>query len=228
MAIFSRKPKPVSDAAVGTLVCQARGCINHTGLQCGYVDKRGRTCAGIFCPTHRGVVNGVVYCRRHASTVRALGENAHDRLALPDVDNRGPSLVNWIAGELDRRVRALLVSVAHGDERVLIDSDVSLAYDHKRRPRWERSWKLVETTGLVLKIAIHVDEREDALVTVRVGNEMVAQGVPPWIARRHSGEDLDPDVDRLRRELFYRFLEENISEAVSRLRDRADHPTWVA
>ena len=48
------------------------------------------------------------------------------------------------------------------------------------------------------------------------------------IARRHTGETLDPDVDRLRRELFYRFLEENISDAVKRMRERTDHPTWVA
>jgi len=63
---------------------------------------------------------------------------------------------------------------------------------------------------------------------VRVGNEMVAQGIPPWIARRHAGEDIDPHVDQLRRELFYRFLEENIVEALRRLRERSSHPNWVA
>jgi len=228
MVLFTRRRKPSSDPLVGTLMCQARGCHNNTALPCSYIDKRGRECGGAYCPRHRGVVNDAVYCRRHAGTMRALGETAHVRLGLPDIDNRGPSLVNWIAGELDERVRALLTEVAQGDERVLLDGDVTLAYDHRRRPRWERSWKLVENTGVVLKVAIHVDEREDALVTVRVGHEMVAQGVPPWIARRHTGENLDPDVDRLRRELFYRFLEENISEAVKRLRERSDHPTWVA
>jgi hypothetical protein len=228
MALFHRKQKVSLQPILGTLLCQARGCKNHTAMACSYVDKRGRTCSGVFCPAHWGVVNGDVYCRRHASTVRALGENARDRLGLPDVDNRGPSLVNWIAAELDGRLRALLTDMSHADERVLVETDVSLAYDTHRRPRWERSWKLVETTGVVLKVGIHVDERDDALVTVRVGNEMVAQGIPPWIARRHAGEDIDPHVDQLRRELFYRFLEENISEALRRLRERSNHPTWVA
>jgi hypothetical protein len=228
MPILHRKQKPTFTPLVGTLKCQARGCPNHTAMRCAYVDKRGRECNGIFCPAHWGVINGAVYCRRHANTVRALGDNGRDRRGLPDVDNRGPSLVNWIAREIDDQVRGLLGTVAHGDERVLVDTDVALAYDHHRRPRWERSWKLVETTGLVLKVAIHVDERDDALVTVRVGHEMVAQGVPPWIARRHTGEDIDPELDRLRRELFYRFLEENIREAVKQLRERADRPSWVA
>lgn len=227
MAIFKKKrakPEPM----VGTLQCQARGCSNHTAMTCEYVDKRGRPCQSAFCPGHWSVVGGVVFCRRHASTIRAIGENALDRMAWPDVDNRGPSLVNWISRELDERVRSLLTDVAEGEERVIVDRTVGLAYDHRRRPRWERAWKLVETTGLVMKVAIQVDESEDALVTVRVGNEMVAQGIPPWIARRHSGEDLDPDVDRLRRELFHRFLEENICEGVKRLRARSDRPSWVA
>lgn len=227
MPLFKRRQQTV-EQPVGMLMCQARGCVNHTALRCGYVDRRGRTCRGTFCPQHRGAVRGVVYCRRHANTMLALGDSVHNQLMLPDVDNRGPSLVNWIAAELDHRVRALLGTVAEGDERVLFDAGVSLAYDQTRRPRWERSWKLVESTGLVLKVSINVDEREDALVSVRVGNELVAQGVPPWIARRHTGEILDPDVDRLRRELFYKFLEENISDAVVRVREQVDNPTWVA
>lgn len=228
MSLLRRKQQPPPEPLAGTLPCQARGCANHTALRCGYVDKRGHECTGAFCPAHWGVAGGIVYCRRHANTLRALGENGRDGRALPDVDNRGPSLVNWIARDLDARVRSLLDDVAEDGERVLVDADVTMAYDHRRRPRWERSWKLVETTGLALKIAINVDDRDDALVTVRVGNEMVAQGIPPWIARRHTGEQLDPDVDRLRRELFNRFLEENISEAVRRLRDRAKRATWVA
>lgn len=228
MPFFNRKRKQTLTPVMGTLLCQARGCHNPTALQCSYIDKRGRACTGVFCPAHWGVVDGDVYCRRHASTMRALGEAASDRRGLPDVDNRGPSLVNWIADQLDSHLRQMLTDASHGDERILVEKDVKLAYDAHRRPRWERSWKLVESTGMVLKVGIQVDERDDAMVTVRVGSEMVAQGVPPWIARRHSGAEIDPDVDRLRRELFYRFLEENIQDAVRRMRLRVDSPTWVA
>jgi hypothetical protein len=223
-----RKRRAAPQPVLGTLACDARGCSNQTAMRCEYVDKRGRACRSAFCPAHWSIVGGLVFCRRHGSTIKAIGENALDIMGWPDIDNRAPSLVNWIARELDDRVRGLLDEVIEGEERILVDRTVGMAYDQDRRRRWERSWKLVETTGLVMKISISVDEREDALVSVRVGKDTVAQGVPPWIARRHSGEDLDPDVDRLRRELFYRFLEENIRAAVDRLRGHTLRPSWVA
>lgn len=231
MKIFSRKAEPSSAAQNGARspqLCHARGCVNDNAARCSYVDRRGRLCNGLYCPAHREQIEGSVYCRRHAGTVRALGDDGRSRFGLPDLDNRGPSLVNWIASDIDDRVRALLDQVARPGERVLVDDEVILAYDHERRPRWERSWKLVETTGLVLKVSIQVDEREDPLVTVRVGHEMVAKGVPPWIARRKQGHEVPDSVDRSQRQLFYRFLQENITTAVHRLRERADHPTWVA
>jgi hypothetical protein len=227
MKIFTRKPAPPSQP-VGTELCQARGCANYTALPCAYIDRRGRTCRGVFCPAHHSVVNGAVYCRRHAGTIRAIGDAARDTRTLPDLENRAPSLVNWIADDLDTRVRSLLDAVRRGDEKVLVDQEVAVAYDHQRQPRWERSWKLVDVTGLVLKVSIQVDDREDALVTVRVGHEMVAKGVPPWISRRQDKAEANSAVDRSQRQLFYRFLEENITAAVHRLRERADHPTWVA
>jgi hypothetical protein len=227
MKIFGRKPAPPS-LPVGTELCQARGCANYTALRCSYIDRRGRRCGGVFCPAHHELIDGAVYCRRHAGTIRAIGDAAHDTRSLPDLGNRAPSLVNWIAQDLDDRIRTLLESVRRPQEKVLVDDEVAMAYDHQRRPRWERSWKLIDATGLVLKVSIQVDDREDALVAVRVGHEMVAKGVPPWISRRGDQVEANSPVDRSQRQLFYRFLEENITAAVHRLRERADHPTWVA
>jgi len=229
MKLFNHKPDASTvRPRTSTRLCQARGCVSYDAEPCAYVDRRGRHCDALFCPTHHEVIDGAVFCRRHAGTLRALGEKGQERFGLPDVDNRGPSLVNWIARDLDDRVRALLESVARPGETVVVEPEVTMAYDVERRPRWERSWKLVEHTGLVLKVTINVHQHEDALVTVRVGREMVAKGIPPWIVRRRDGDRLPESAERAQRQLFYRFLEENITVAVHRLRQRADHPTWVA
>ena len=226
MKLFTRKAEPPETGTAHW--CQARGCVNQTAERCRYVDRRGRRCAAVFCPSHHERVGKDVYCRRHAGTIRALGETGRDRNLLPDLENRGPSLVNWIASDIDERVRSLLEEVARPGERVLAEDEVVLAYDQGRRPRWERSWRLVEATGLVLKVAISVMEDEDPLVMVKVGHEMVAKGVPPWIARRAKDPEITEAADRSQRQLFYRFLQENITVAVHRLRQRADNPTWVA
>lgn len=218
-------PQPTFEAPTSTLLCQARDCTSHNAVRCAYRDRRGRVCPGQFCPRHSAAVDGVTYCRRHASTMRALGGAGQERFGLPDLDNRGPSLVNWIANDLDSSVRNLLTRAAREGERVLFDREVSLAFDAERHARWERSWKLVESTGVVLKVTVHVEEESDPLVTVRVGQEMAASGVPPWIERRLRGERVSPITDQTERTMFYRFLEENITAAVAAL--RADRPAWA-
>lgn len=226
--LFRRKPPPPPPAAPTTsLLCQERGCANYTAVACAYRDRRSRTCRATFCPEHSAVVDGVRYCRRHAGTMRALGSRGHVRGGLPDVDNRGPSLVNFVAAELDRVVIPLLETVARSEERVLGDEEVTMAFDPERNPRWERSWKLVEATGVVIKVTVFVDDRVDSEVNVRVGTDVVAQAVPPWIHHRMRGESVSPTVDQSERQLFYRYLEESITAAVNQLRVRSDHPSWV-
>jgi hypothetical protein len=55
---------------------------------------------------------------------------------------------------------------------------------------------------------------------------MVADGVPPWIARRREGQEVEAAIDVSQRQLFYKFLEENISSAVLRFRARGDRAPW--
>ncbi|MBV8195038.1 MAG: hypothetical protein JOY80_05865 [Candidatus Dormibacteraeota bacterium] len=229
MTLFNRK------AANGTApaepqvaaLCQERGCDRQNAVRCGYRDRRGRYCGTLFCPDHSAVVDGVTYCRRHAGTMRALGSRGAHRAGLPDVSNRGPSLVNYIANHLDESMTALLQRAAHADEQVLGDPEVTMAFDPERNPRWERSWRLVESTGVVIKVTVFVDDRRDSNVTVRVGSEMVAEGVPPWIQHRMRGETVPDSVEQSERQLFYEFLVENVTAAVAQLRVRDDHPSWV-
>jgi hypothetical protein len=163
-----------------------------------------------------------VYCRRHAGTVQAIGELAHDPSGHPDLDDRAPSLVDWIGRDIDRDIRTLLARAARPGESVIADEAARRTHDFHRNTRWERSWRLVEHTGPILNVTLHVAEDNDSLVHVRVGTETVADGVPPWIARRREGQDVEAAIDISQRRLFYRYLEETISDAVARFRDRSD------
>ncbi|MHB8489468.1 MAG: hypothetical protein ACYDCS_12305 [Candidatus Dormibacteria bacterium] len=211
-------PEPESEPEATGIQCSVPGCSNDNALSCEYRDRRGHLCAVSFCSDHGSVIQGVPYCRRHASTVRAIGPLATDPNGRPDLDDRIPSLVNWISRELDGHIRAQLEAAARVGESVVTDDAVHLSRDQNRNLRWERSWRLVESTGLVLKISIHVSEENDALVRINVGSEMVADGIPPWIARRRMGEDVDVAIDVAQRQLFYRYLQESIAKAVAEFR----------
>jgi hypothetical protein len=160
------------------------------------------------------VVHEVTYCRRHAGTVQAIDTPSGHANDVADVDDRAPSLVNWIANDLDTDVRKLLAEAAQPGENVLTDGFVQLIRDKVRRARWERSWRIVDHTGLVLKVVIYTDEGDDSLVHVRVGDRLVAEGVPPWIAARQDGEESTPALEISRRQHFYTSLEESIDGAV--------------
>lgn len=159
-----------------------------------------------------------MYCRRHGGTVTALG-SAVESGALPELENRGPSLVNWVARELTDSVAATLARLATPSETVQVDLGVTVMYDQNRRRRWERCWKLLEHTGVNLKVSVEVaEDGDDALVDARVGSAVVARGVPPWIARRRAGQNVDAGVDAEQRELFRNFLLEHIIAEVTRQR----------
>lgn len=216
-----RRQEEVEAEPVSTgIMCGMPGCLNDTALPCAYRDRRGRGCDAVFCPDHRVTVAGVPYCRRHASTIQAIGEAAFDPNGLPDIDDRTPSLVNWVSRDLDEKIRAMLAGAARPGESVVVDDAVRLARDRSRASRWERSWRIVESTGIVLKVTVHISDEDDALVHVTVGADVVADEIPPWIARRREGLPFDATIDRDERHLFYQSLEERIAEAITRFAAR--------
>lgn len=200
------------------VMCAMRGCSNGRAQPCAYRDRRGRSCQAAFCPAHSVSLSGVTYCRRHADTLQAIGELAAEPNGLPDVNDRAPSLVNWIARDLDQSIRLLLGRAARGGESVVIDHAVHLVHDHSHRARWEQSWRIVEHAGLVLKVSVHITDDNDTLVHVRVGAEKVAYRVPPWITRRCEGVEVEAAIDISQRQRFYQFLEEKVATAILRFR----------
>jgi hypothetical protein len=225
MSQFFRRSRPDAAAAATSasapvasteVWCTLTGCTNETAAPCVYQDGRGRACDAQYCPEHGETINGKFYCRRHAGIVRAVGAGAEPNGGLPDLDNRAPSLVNWIARDLDANVRRLLGAAAGRGESVLADETVRVVRDFNRKARWEQSWRLVDHTGLILKVTIQVLEEHDSLVRVHVGSGVIADGVPPWIVRRSEEHDMASDAEQ--RQRFYQWLDESIFLAVERFR----------
>ncbi len=200
-------------ATEGNLPCRARGCPNQNGVLCHYIDRRGRRCGTAWCPHHWATVGGIVYCRRHAGTIAAIGYFDHPA-GMPDVDNRAPSLVNWVARDLDAFVAATLVQCATPGETFVREPVVSTHADRSGGRRYERGWKLVDHTGLRLVVGVYVLESEETTIRVRVGSGVVAEGVPPWVERHRRGIQVSEETDRSQRALFYAFLQKHIVAAV--------------
>ena len=189
----------------GDRPCTERGCALTTGLSCAYVDRRGRRCPTSWCPEHRLVMDGKVYCRRHAGIVSALpGGSTSSSAPLPDLENRAPSLVSWVAREVDADIRRLLLAELDdaGGAQLITDPVYLIFVGPERRRAWERAWKLVTHTGTALRVALMVEEEVDSELAVKIGANVLERMVPPWIARRHEARRPDAEGDAQRRREF--------------------------
>jgi hypothetical protein len=231
MASWSRSRPPITISGVGAergtavLVdlagdqrCTQPGCGRTTGLACEYVDRRGHDCRTSWCPDHRLVIDGRVYCRRHAGVVSALPVGYVGHTApMPDLETRAPSLVSWVAREVDADIRQLLLAGLRDDRARLVTDPVYLVFiGCDRRRAWERAWKLVDYSGESLRIALLVEECADAEVEVRVNAEIVDRLTPPWIVQRLHGAMPPPEVDAQRRKDFNRRLLGVIHQGIER------------
>ncbi len=202
-------------AVIGDRACSERGCERHDAATCGYLDRRGRGCATAWCAEHQQLFDGRAFCRRHVGTLRAIGLDAVQGTLAPDLDNRAPSLVNWICNDLDARMRAFLAAqIAAGSGEELGEDRVLLVRAADGARRWERSWKLLDHTGITAKVTVAVEESDDTKVLVRLGGRALASIVPPWIDRRIRRIDVDAETDMAERRVFYDWLFDVVSGAV--------------
>ncbi len=208
-----RRQVPVVALPSG-IACSVGGCASLNAQGCSYRDRRGRSCNLACCHAHGITLHGASYCRRHASTIRAITAPAGHANGVADLNDRAPSLISWIANDVDDAIRTLLANAARSGERIITDGYVQLTRDIVRRSRWERSWRIVDNTGLVLKVSLYIDEGDSSLVHMRVGDVLVGEGVPPWIARRNRGEEVAAAIDISQRQQFYRSIEMTIASAL--------------
>jgi hypothetical protein len=215
ISAFRRKDnEPTAPVPATGIACSARGCSDDDAQQCAYRDRRGRTCRTASCRSHGIALNGTRYCRRHAGTLQALDRTSGRPVTVPDVSDRAASLVNWIARDLDTSIRASLAKAAQAGETVLADDYVHLVRDQTRDARWERGWRIVDHTGLVLKVTLFVNDSDDSIVYMRLGEVIIASGTPPWIANRSQGVAPETSVDVAQRQVFYQSIETAIAAAL--------------
>ncbi len=205
-------PQPA--AASLAVECDEPGCEAEPVDACEYVDSRGSACRTHWCATHGPEVAGHRYCRRHAGTMVALGSKANNPRALPDVGHRGASLVRWVYRDLDPALTTLLDAESRSNEHLLRDTEVAVGRAEDGSRCWEMSWKLASPSGIRLRITLMVEEQDDSVVLVRLGDEVLASGVPPWIEARRLGKQVTEEEDREQRRSFYAFLEEYLTEAI--------------
>jgi hypothetical protein len=209
--------------ALGELPCTQSGCSATTGIECEYVDRRSRRCRTAWCPIHRVVVRDGVYCRRHAGVVAAVpNDMLNTRSPLPDLENRAPSLVNWVANEVDAQVRRLLLreldSVGGGE--LLADPTTLVFVGIDRKRAWERAWKLVSHDAPTGRVSLLVEEEADTEVAVKVGFNVVDRLVPPWIAHREM-MTASAAEDRRLRDQFNEHILDAIDRGLARERELA-------
>jgi hypothetical protein len=143
--------------------------------------------------------------------MQAIDTSSGLPVTVPDVSDRAASLVNWIARDLDGSIRASLAHAARAGESVVADDYVHLVRDQTREARWERGWRLVDHTGLVLKVTLFVNDSSDSLVYIRLGEVIIASGTPPWIANRSAGVGPEASIDLAQRQTFYQSIETAIA-----------------
>jgi len=172
--------------------CMADGC-EIPGVRCNYTDRHSRPCTTRWCARHWVTVGRSQYCRRHANLVEDFAGFAPAG-GWPDVDNRAASLAAWVGRQLDPVVNELFTSLSPDGEMQLVNDPVHLVLAPGGARRWQRSWKLLDHASVVNRVAIEVDESNDADVLARVDTELIGHGVPPWIEHRHLGTSLQSDT----------------------------------
>jgi hypothetical protein len=195
----------------GTLQCSEPDCSSHDAVRCSYVDRRQRECESAWCRTHQQIAFNSIYCRRHAGIINALGPD-HMTVSLPDLENRAPSLANWVGRDLDGPIRDLLETHFPG-QRLNVGTVVNGGTVRDRT--WGRSWKLISEQGVDLSINVSVAEADDSVVRVIYEGQVLVELTPPWIEARRHGLRLDPQSDREARRRFYALIIEDLEGALT-------------
>jgi hypothetical protein len=135
---------------------------------------------------------------------------------LPDLDNRAPSLVGWIARDLDAPIREVLTRLAAPKGASLVTDPVRLVITPGGSTRrWAKTWKVLDSTSVLSRVSIEVDEVDDCEVSARVDSELIGRGVPPWIGNRQAGKRLDPASDASERAEFSAAMARSIELVVT-------------
>jgi hypothetical protein len=166
--------------------CMKAGC-QMPGECCEYVDGHGRPCLFVTCAGHRAVVDGKGFCDRHATALQGLAKEEGLR---PDLTDRNASLVAWVSRDLDIDIHEMLTKVQLEEGGQVVSSPVVARFSNagqNRTRRWQRDWKLIDHTGILVYISIAADQETPGVVIAMVDGQQLARLVPPWITHRAEG-----------------------------------------
>jgi hypothetical protein len=212
-------PTSTPDKRRGTLPCAEPDCRSTEGVQCAYTDRRQRRCGTGWCRIHQQIAFNAIYCRRHAGIIRALGPD-WVTLTLPDLDNRAPSLANWVGSDLNDPIRNLLQRFFPARK---LNASTVVSGGSPGDRTWGRSWKLISANGVDLSINVTVPEANDSLVRVIYDGKVILEMVPPWIEARRRGMRVDHRADTEARRSFYGLILEDLEQAMHTTRALADY-----
>ncbi len=188
----SRRPEPAPIQTLawdlGDQYCSARGCTQKTGLACSYIDRHERPCPTGWCPEHRYITHGAVFCPTHGRLLDGTGDEFHERVRV-DLGNVVPVVLAWIVQEIDAEVSTTMLQVALEWRNALVLDPVHFALVGVERTRtWERAWKICDSLGPTLRVATVIEEAEPGVVEARINARPVIRLVIPWHENHGFGE----------------------------------------
>lgn len=185
-----RPPRPITSLSweLGDQYCSARGCTQKTGLACSYIDRRERPCPTAWCPEHRRITRGAVFCPSHGRLLDGTADEFRESVRV-DLGNVVPVVLGWIAQEVDAEVSAAMLQIALEWQQALVLDPVHFVLVGSRRVRtWERAWKVCESLGPTLRVATVIEESQPDVVEARINARVLLRLPIPWHDSHGFGE----------------------------------------
>lgn len=189
-ALQQEEPPAVPTLAwdLGDQYCSARGCTQKTGLACSYIDRRERPCPTGWCPEHRYITHGAVFCPTHGRLLDGTADEYRECVRV-DLGNVVPVVLAWIVQEINSEVSATMLQLAMEWRQALVLDPVHFALVGVQRTRtWERAWKICDSLGPTLRVATVIEEAEPEVVEARINARPIIRLVVPWHESHGFGE----------------------------------------
>jgi hypothetical protein len=180
-----------------------------TGQRCRY-----------WCAEHSVLMNGRMWCERHANSVkwlRARDGTIYEIGHVAAIDDRSPNLAGILVDELNREMTQHLTSCFEGHTGVYIVTDAHVrtasipagrveytpegpkVFQEHADTAWERGWGVYSHVGYLARVVLRVMSSEPPVVHVYANGILVLRRVPDWIANRGQGANQQEDRAAFRR-----------------------------
>ena len=207
-------PPPISSLVwdLGDQYCSARGCNQRTGLACSYIDRRDRPCPTGWCPEHRYLTLGAVFCPSHGRLLDGTAYEFRESVKV-DLGNVVPVVLSWIVQEVDDEISGGMLQLALEWHQALVLDPVHFGLVGVHRVRtWERAWKVCENLGPTLRVAVVIEEAAPGIVEARINARPVLRLLVPWHENHGFGDR--PETAAAARAAVLNFRERLLSALV--------------